>query len=148
MKKITSVICAAAMALPMMIISPASSTPVSVLDPLVQRDSGTSVVDVQYRRHRKSYRSSRRHYRPRHYRPRHHRYHRHRGNGDVAAGIIGGLAAGAIIGSMANSQSSSNNLPRNYHVEWCLNKYRSYDVRSDTFQPYNGPRKRCNSPYR
>lgn len=33
------------------------------------------------------------------------------------------------------------------HVNWCLNRYRSYDPRSDTFQPYRGPRRRCNSPY-
>lgn len=33
------------------------------------------------------------------------------------------------------------------HVRWCQNRYRSYDVYTDTFQPYHGPRKRCNSPY-
>uniref|UniRef100_UPI003531FDDB BA14K family protein n=1 Tax=Pararhizobium sp. IMCC3301 TaxID=3067904 RepID=UPI003531FDDB len=44
--------------------------------------------------------------------------------------------------------------PRHYrnrgssaHVRWCQNRYRSYDVYSDTFQPYHGARKRCNSPY-
>jgi len=33
------------------------------------------------------------------------------------------------------------------HVAWCDEKYRSYNVRTDSFQPYNGPRRRCNSPY-
>ncbi|MBL4646040.1 MAG: hypothetical protein COA52_17060 [Hyphomicrobiales bacterium] len=33
------------------------------------------------------------------------------------------------------------------HVNWCLSKYRSYHVPTDTFQPYNGPRKNCVSPY-
>lgn len=33
------------------------------------------------------------------------------------------------------------------HVNWCLNRYRSYDPRTDTFQPYQGPRKPCNSPF-
>jgi len=33
------------------------------------------------------------------------------------------------------------------HVSWCNAKYRSYDVRSNTFQPYNGPRRECRSPY-
>lgn len=34
------------------------------------------------------------------------------------------------------------------HVEWCLNRYRSYDPASDTFLGYDGYRHRCNSPYR
>ena len=33
------------------------------------------------------------------------------------------------------------------HVWWCLNRYRSYDIRSDTFMGYDGRRHRCNSPY-
>lgn len=34
------------------------------------------------------------------------------------------------------------------HVQWCLNRYRSYDPASDTFLGYDGYRHRCNSPYR
>lgn len=33
------------------------------------------------------------------------------------------------------------------HVEWCAWRYRSYDFRSDTYQPYHGPRRHCRSPY-
>lgn len=33
------------------------------------------------------------------------------------------------------------------HVRWCDNRYRSYDIYTDTFQPYKGRRKRCNSPF-
>jgi hypothetical protein len=33
------------------------------------------------------------------------------------------------------------------HVDWCRAHYRSYDARTDTFKPYHGPRKRCESPY-
>lgn len=33
------------------------------------------------------------------------------------------------------------------HVDWCLNRYRSYDPASDTFLGYDGYRHRCNSPY-
>jgi hypothetical protein len=33
------------------------------------------------------------------------------------------------------------------HVEWCAARYRSYDVRTDTYQPYHGPRRQCWSPY-
>ncbi|MGE0008433.1 MAG: BA14K family protein [Parvibaculaceae bacterium] len=34
------------------------------------------------------------------------------------------------------------------HVRWCLNRYRSYDPRSNTFLGYDGDRHRCRSPYR
>ncbi len=33
------------------------------------------------------------------------------------------------------------------HVNWCFGRYRSYDAYSNTFQPYNGPRQTCYSPY-
>ncbi|MGE3307472.1 MAG: BA14K family protein, partial [Rhizobiaceae bacterium] len=33
------------------------------------------------------------------------------------------------------------------HQQWCLNRWRSYDVRSDTYQPSRGDRRYCNSPY-
>ena len=33
------------------------------------------------------------------------------------------------------------------HVEWCYNRYRSYRAWDNTFQPYNGPRQQCYSPY-
>ena len=36
----------------------------------------------------------------------------------------------------------------NAHVAWCRNRYRTYDVRSDTFIARAGhPRVRCRSPY-
>ncbi|KFB09751.1 BA14K family protein [Nitratireductor basaltis] len=33
------------------------------------------------------------------------------------------------------------------HVNWCHNRYRSYRTADNTFQPYNGPRRQCRSPY-
>lgn len=36
----------------------------------------------------------------------------------------------------------------NAHVRWCLNRYRSYDPRSNSFLGYDGHRHRCRSPYR
>lgn len=33
------------------------------------------------------------------------------------------------------------------HVNWCANRYRSYRAYDNTFQPYNGPRRQCISPY-
>jgi BA14K-like protein len=34
------------------------------------------------------------------------------------------------------------------HVRWCINHYRTYSLRSDTFIGYDGYRHRCRSPYR
>lgn len=34
------------------------------------------------------------------------------------------------------------------HVRWCAARYLSYDARTDTFQPYHGPRRLCRSPMR
>lgn len=34
------------------------------------------------------------------------------------------------------------------HARWCYNRYRSYRAWDNTFQPYNGPRQQCWSPYR
>lgn len=36
----------------------------------------------------------------------------------------------------------------NAHVRWCLNRYASYNPRTNTFLSYGGYYKRCNSPYR
>lgn len=35
----------------------------------------------------------------------------------------------------------------NAHVQWCYDRYRSYRAYDNTFQPYNGPRRQCWSPY-
>ena len=52
--------------------------------------------------------------------------------------------AGAIItGAIANDRPRSGSA----HVEWCYDRYRSYREWDNTFQPYNGPRQQCRSPY-
>lgn len=33
------------------------------------------------------------------------------------------------------------------HVQWCYDRYRSYRAWDNSFQPYNGPRRQCWSPY-
>jgi hypothetical protein len=33
------------------------------------------------------------------------------------------------------------------HYDWCFRKFRSYHKPSNTFQPYNGPRRACISPW-
>ncbi len=65
---------------------------------------------------------------------------------------LAAFAAGAIIGGAIASQPRPAPLPRAAglnprHYDWCAARYRSYDSYSNTFQPYNGPRQQCLSPY-
>jgi len=95
---------------------------------------------------------------------RHHRHHRG-GDFDGGAAILG-LGLGLGLGSIYNNGYYNNGYynggyyvqpaPRRYyraqrlssaHVQWCYDRYRSYRVRDNTFQPYNGPRQQCWSPY-
>tara|TARA_R110000787_G_scaffold243552_2_gene349562 strand:- start:398 stop:964 length:567 start_codon:yes stop_codon:yes gene_type:complete len=70
---------------------------------------------------------------------------------------LAAFALGAIILNQQNQRSTNTQTNRNWdhipagnmtaHDNWCAQRYRSYDRASKTFQPYNGPRKYCNSPY-
>lgn len=90
------------------------------------------------------------------------RWRRHyRGGGgyyDDGAAAILGLGLGLGLGSMYNSYDyyAPPPPPRRYyrterlssaHVRWCYDRYRSYRAWDNTFQPYNGPRQQCWSPY-
>ncbi|WP_157019015.1 BA14K family protein [Mesorhizobium xinjiangense] len=129
------------------------------------------VTKVQHRRHgRGQYRrhGPRRHY----YRHRGHRgdryvvrrgnryyYRGHRGYRHYRPGYrryndwwfpAGAFVAGAIIGgALAQPPRTDYRVRRlsQSHVNWCYNRYRSYRASDNTFQPYNGPRRACVSPY-
>jgi hypothetical protein len=63
------------------------------------------------------------------------RHHRHRHGPSIGFSFI---VPGVTLGLGGGSG----------HVQWCLNRYRSYDPSSDTFLGFDGYRHRCNSPYR
>jgi hypothetical protein len=75
---------------------------------------------------------------------RHHRRHRGWHNG---AGLATGLITGAIIGGALSNGRTVYRGGGNSHVQWCYDRYRSYRASDNTFQPYNGPRQQCYSPY-
>ena len=62
------------------------------------------------------------------------------------AGVIGGAIIGGVIANQNNNDSGTIRLTQR-HLQWCENQYRSYRASDNTFQPYNGPRQQCVSPY-
>ncbi|KAA0689109.1 BA14K family protein [Neorhizobium sp. P12A] len=57
--------------------------------------------------------------------------------------VIGGLAAGVLLGSMLAQPRYYGNSGQS----WCYSRYRSYRAYDNTFQPYHGPRRQCIAPY-
>ncbi|MCP8893507.1 BA14K family protein [Shinella daejeonensis] len=99
----------------------------------------SDVEQIQYRRHRD--RDARHWHGHRGYRYQRPGYRRHSDGWwyPLAAFGIGTVIGGAIANQPAAGSSS--------HVNWCANRYRSYRAYDNTFQPYNGPRRECLSPY-
>jgi hypothetical protein len=54
-----------------------------------------------------------------------------------------GIVIGSTIGRPVYRYRSSGSR----HVNWCLNHYRSYNVRTNTFVTYGGAVRQCISPY-
>ncbi|QIB32827.1 BA14K family protein [Ancylobacter pratisalsi] len=80
------------------------------------------------------------------YRPGYRRY-----NGwwyPAGAFAAGALIGGAIGGAVASPPPARYVVPSgNAHIRWCAANYRSYRAYDNTYQPYNGPRRQCVSPY-
>lgn len=117
--------------------APASATPAANIASAIPSQN-EMLQQVRYRRHG-YYRG----YHGRHY------YRRDRG-GAVAAGVIGGLALGAILGAAASAPPPP---PPGYYarpyavdsdwIAYCSSKYRSFDPRSGTYLGYDGLRHPC-----
>lgn len=145
MKKIMSGLMATTLAASFAIASilPLEAAPVYVPNsaPVANTNNGGNLEQVQYRRRGPGVYRGYRGYR---YRRPGYRYH----NGwwfPTAAFITGAIIGGAL------AEPAPRYRPRAYggsaHVEWCYNRYRSYRASDNTFQPYNGPRQECISPY-
>ena len=53
-----------------------------------------------------------------------------------------------IGGSIASQNNYDGGGYGSRHVEWCLDRYRSYNPRNNTWVAYSGQVNQCNSPYR
>lgn len=70
-------------------------------------------------------------------------YRYYRGYWFPAAAFVAGVAAGAAV---VTAPAPSRRLAA-AHVAWCYETYRSYRSYDNTYQPYEGPRRQCWSPY-
>lgn len=93
----------------------------------------------------------------------HHRQwrgYRHRDRFDWGSAAVGGLLGFGLGAALTaprtyyppqqyayGTRTYAYGAPINQHVQWCQQRYRSYDVASDSFLSYDGNRYRCNSPY-
>ncbi|HMM64427.1 MAG TPA: BA14K family protein [Mesorhizobium sp.] len=78
----------------------------------------------------------------RNYRP---GYRRH---GDIWFPLAAFAAGANISGAIANDRPPPPPAAYgNAHVRWCSQRYRSYRAYDNSWQPYNGPRRQCVSPY-
>lgn len=165
MLKFVSSVCAAAMALSLPLATPGFAMPKAAPAQIeqgrvlmVQDELGRN-LDRQLRRDRRgdrNWRGDRRasrdwvrrgdsYYLRGHRGYRHHRpgYRQYNGWWFPPAAFI----AGAIVGGAMTNPPVEYRPRGDAHIQWCYNRYRSYRASDNTFQPYNGPRRACVSPY-
>jgi hypothetical protein len=58
-----------------------------------------------------------------------------------------GYAQGDPDGGYGGDQGYADGGGGDPHVQWCMNRYRSYDPQSDSFMGYDGQPHRCLGPY-
>ena len=150
MKKTVSAILAAALTATMSLATPMPASAQSVTFNFSQ---GERVVRDYCTRNNWRYSDCRdwRDNRNRWNRDRYQRFYRsHRSGLDNLASGLFGFTFGAIVGSALANQQGRYDVPvrlSSRHVAWCEDRYRSYRVSDNSFQPYNGPRRECISPY-
>jgi hypothetical protein len=133
---------------------PASAAPMmpSPSLPAAGADTVTLVRDGEWRgqyRNRRLWLQRREAWRRDHWRPRYREDWRYRRPHYRGSGIYFGLGLGvpAYRYRVEPRRYVQPQRLGNAHVRWCYARYRSYRAWDNTFQPYNGPRRQCWSPY-
>ncbi|MGH6760306.1 MAG: BA14K family protein [Phyllobacterium sp.] len=145
MKPIRTALCAALMALS---FTPAYAAPLNLPTPIPLHLEGTTadIVQIRHRDGRRYWRHGGRDW----YRG--DRWYRDRYRSHRRSGPSFGLYLGVPIFPRPYYEPYYRprpiyRRPANGHVSWCYQRYRSYRAYDNTFQPYNGPRRQCRSPY-
>jgi len=126
-------------------IAPASAAPMTVQKPAIQNSAEADVVQIRHER-RGFYRDRDRGYYNGHrgYREQRRGYRQYNGFWFPPAAFSFGII---IDGANRGGSHIRPGYTNPQHISWCHNRYRSYDQRSNTFQPNHGPRRECRSPY-
>lgn len=169
MKILISTLCAAVFSLSPALAgqaSAASLTPLALVSAGSKPSGLDELVQVQQRHRYQNNRrgADRRHPQRRGYDHRGRRIHpdapapRQRGRSgrssgpDLGSAIVGAIVGGVIVNQLHSGQqqhapSRSGAYLSHNHIDWCHNRWRSYRVTDNSYQPYNGPRQVCVSPY-
>lgn len=65
----------------------------------------------------------------------------------TASSIDGALTASVSAPGDRNTAAAPKPRQNAAHVEWCMDRYRSYRAEDNTYAPYSGGRRECQSPY-
>lgn len=132
--------------------TPATAAPVTMARDLAQPAATTNPVEQvqhrwrdrdQRRYHRgERWRGHRAHRPDRRWQHRHHRRHYRAG-----PGIHFHFGAPPVYRRYVEPRRAYRYRLSQAHYDWCQARYRSYRASDNTFQPYNGPRRQCRSPY-
>jgi hypothetical protein len=137
MKRLQSLSVAAVLAVAAMILAPGSAGAQTWRTPLVAATDNAATADfrkVQRARRNRGNRGRRRGRGG---------HNRRRSNAAGAAALFG-----AIIGSAIEAEARRDRHARDdAHVRWCYRNYRSYREYDNSYQPFDGPRRECISPY-
>nr|WP_153492553.1 BA14K family protein [Sinorhizobium medicae] len=67
------------------------------------------------------------------------------GSPDISIGP--GATVGGPLHNRPRLRQRQKVFDANAHLRWCQERYNSYRLSDDTFQPFRGGRRPCNSPY-
>ena len=99
------------------------------------------------RAHRRAHRKHRQHRRWIYSRKKHGHRHRNRRHGFHHYHLGYWYASPFWAAAIASPYYYGGGYNRSYHVDWCLDNYRSYRVRTNTYRGYDGYDHECVSPY-
>jgi preprotein translocase subunit Sec61beta len=118
----------------------ASAVTLSPQKPVVAAAADNSLL-VEVKKHRNRYWDRRKHGNRHHRRSNRYRHYYGGYYYENPWWLLPMLGAGIVLNQRNYGSYGSN------HVEWCLNRYRSYNVRTNTWRSYSGHVRQCVSPY-
>jgi len=163
MRAFLTTLCAAAIAMSPVALGPAAANSAPQPIPLGTASQASVLNDLvqvqsrhRYQQHRRGFDRrgvQRRGYDNRHRRVQPQRPSRsHRSGPDLGSAVVGAIIGGIIVHQFQQQprqqlRAQPGSFLSQNHIAWCQNRWRSYRLSDNSYQPYNGPRRVCVSPY-